>query len=1093
QKGIYAKGITAYKEIIKKKNVRLIHAQFLTDAIFCYQLIKDARMPVVISLRGYDLFVPPALSFLPKIIPFVSKFIVKSESMKNELISSGCSSEKIEVIYGGINIDKIIFKPRSVDKDNIKILCAGRFVEKKGYDISLKAFSKILKEYPNAQLTLIGEGKQRDHLIKLIGRLGIAANVSMKGYLPHPLFIKELYKHNLFLLPSRTAKDGDKEGIPNVLKEAMASGMPVVSTYHSGIPELITDNETGYLVGENDHRGICDKVHFILNNKEEAFRACLNARFFVEKQFDARKTAGQVESLYDYLLMPDYAQSIIDVMNGKKPKKFRADLHLIQGCNSQCGMCDNWKNDISTSFSRKDVSKVLKDLKSSGVDYVRFHGQEPTLRKDLFSVMKEAKNKGFKVGLKTNALVFSDKKKIEMLNGIIDNLYLSVDSPVEDVHNALRGRKRSFSRNRSLAKGIKQINPHGQVFFNAVVTGFNYRNLAGLLDLAADWNVDRVSFVHLNTKNKKNIGKIKLSKRQFREFYFKIWPQILKKSQEFNIPVDIDPYFCSLLDLPLDLQIRRLVENSEDFEEEIISFSGGLYGKEFYSRNVCYGVFDHVTIDWEGNVFPCCAMPRSPELAIGNLHADNYLKIWNSDQYVKYRESILRGECPFKEQCSRSFERTSALSNYLGKEQRIANTELECLHNQYKGNEYTNNYNLAKIIYYSFSKSKVYREKFKKLTNPNGKLNIPGLSFIKRNELKSVFPRKEIIPNYFEEDYGIFRTSSCGSEAFLYARPLKSNIFDRMSASFIHTGEWSIDRPWLKLTSLNCLESQYPLKEFPASKKRNGCYSNATIIPSSDNFINEPASRIRKIYDLFKNSKATLIHANPTHLKMLLYRFKQEKMPINRHYAVHSTYETLLPSTKKLIKRYLNCEVFNQYGCSEVGPVSFNCRLGNNHIFNDTVYVDVMPAHDLNRPEVGRVVVTHLKNYVMPFIKYFNGDFAYVLKDQECECGLRSPIMGDIVGREDEIIHYKDKVVFPLELDALFCDLENILMYKVFFENGRFFIELVSEHKTKKLSIKKLTDHFKEFFNDANLQIRIKQVECILPKRRGKYTSVVVK
>ncbi|MCK4882634.1 MAG: SPASM domain-containing protein, partial [Candidatus Omnitrophica bacterium] len=717
----------------------------------------------------------------------------------------------------------------------------------------------------------------------------------------------------------------------------------------------------------------------------------------------------------------------------------------------------------------------------------------PTLRKDLFSVMKEAKDRGFRVGLKTNALIFSGKKKNEMLDGIVDDLYLSIDSPIDDVHNALRGRKVSFVRNRNLASEFAKINPQGHIFLNAVVTKLNYRDLSGLLDLASSWKADRVSFVHLNTKNKKDIARMRLSKRELKEFYFKVWPEILRESLKFNIPVDVDPYFCSLLNLPLDLQIKKLTEAPGEFEEEIINFSNGLYGKEFYSRNVCYGVLDHVTVDWEGNVFPCCAMPRAPELAIGNLLEDDYSTIWNSEKYTRYRESILRGECRFKEECSRSFQRTAAFNDYLKKEGSPTYKELECLQNQYRGNPHTNQYNLSRMVYYSLSQSEVYREKFKGLTGPRGKLNVDGLPFIRRSELKDVFPCKEIVPNYFDEDYGVFRTSSCGSEAFLYARPLKSDIFDRMSASFIQTGKWGIGQPWLKLTSLNCLETQYPLKSFSTFEGRNGHNANVIVIPSSDNFLDEPVSKIKKAYDLIKDSKAPLIHANPTHLKMLLYRFRQEKMTLKGHYAVHSTYETLLPSTRNLIERYLDCKVFNQYGCSEVGPISFNCRLGNNHIFNDTVHVDVVPAHDLNRTEVGRVIVTHLKNHVMPFIRYFNGDLAYILKDQECACGLKSPIMGDIVGREDEMINYKDKTVFPLELDALFCDLDNILMYKVLFENERFSVELVPEYKTKELPIKRITNNFKKFFNDKDLRIRIKPVEWILPKRRGKYASVVVK
>lgn len=1088
-RSIYIKGISAYKNVIDHNNVKLIHAQFLTDAIFCYQLIRHSQLPLVVSLRGYDLFTAPASAYLPKFFPFVAKFIVKSVSMKNEVIARGCDPEKIEVIYGGINVDRIVFKPRVPVAGDLRILCTGRFVEKKGYDVTLKYFHSLLKTCPDAQLTLIGEGPLKNYVLGAIGRLGIGANVQVKDYMPHSQFIRELYRHNLFILPSRTAKNGDKEGIPNVLKEAMACGMPVISTDHSGIPELIADDQTGYLVRENDYRGILERVDFILNNPAKAFEVCLNARFFVEKQFDAKKNARQVEALYDYLLLPDYARSAMDVRAGKRPGAFRVDLHLNKGCNSKCIMCDDWKNNISTSYSRENITEVLDQLRSFGANEVRFHGQEPTLMKDLFSVMREAKNKGFRVGLKTNALIFSSEEKVKKLDGLLDDLYLSIDAADEGAHNLLRGNKQSFARNMFLAKSLRRINPNVRIYFNAVVTNANYRHFVGLLDIADQMKINRVSFVHLSRHNKEDIDPLKLSREQFEEFYFQIWPTILKKSQEYKILVCVDPYFTSLIGLPISLQIRRLCEAPEEFAEEIDNFARGLYGKTFYKKNVCYGVLDHATVDWEGNVFPCCAMPRSKESAIGNLHEKSYSEIWNSEKYVEYRKSILRGECRFKDQCSRAFHRITEYNDHFAP--KFAANEPRIVARD--GNGHAHEYALKKLIYYSFSQSKIYREKFNGLLEANGKLDAFRLPLTRRDELKSVFPGKEAVPNYFDEEYGIYRTSSCGSAVFLYARPLQSNVFSRMSASFTRTGGWNPGEPWLKLTSLNCIESQYPLQKHAIAQISDKRETSAVTIPPSDNFLQEPVSEIKKAHDLIVNSRARLIHANPSHLKLLLYRFAQEKMPLEGDYTVHSTYELFLPSTQKLIGKYLRCQIFNQYGCSEVGPISFTCRHGNKHIFDDTVHVEVIPAQELNRPDAGRVAVTHLQNYVMPLVNYFNGDFAHVVKDKKCACGSKSPVMGDVLGREDEILVYKGKTVFPLELDTIFYKLDNILLYQVIFEQDRFLVRCVAEDERRWVPTRQLVDGFKRFFQDDDLPIRVEQKKFILPKQRGKYSHVIVR
>ncbi|MEW5895040.1 MAG: SPASM domain-containing protein, partial [Candidatus Omnitrophota bacterium] len=602
-----------------------------------------------------------------------------------------------------------------------------------------------------------------------------------------------------------------------------------------------------------------------------------------------------------------------------------------------------------------------------------------------------------------------------------------------------------------------------------------------------------VSFVHLSANNKDDIKKLKLSRDQFKEFYFQIWPQILKKSLDFNIPVSVDPCLPSLIQAPINLQISKLSGASLEFDEEINDFVKGLYGKKFYNQNTCYGVLDHVTIDWEGNVFPCCAMPRSREAAIGNLHEASFENIWKSDKYAEYRKSILKGACQFKEQCSRAFRRTVEYNRYFkrfdGAEDILMNGSSSLCQNS----EHISRYKAEKMFYYAFSKSEVYRRKFEKCLDGNGKFNFSALPFITRDELKNFFPDKAVVPNYFEEGFGVFKTSSCGSAAFLYARPLKSNIVDRMAASFTYTGQWKPGQAWLKLTSLNCLDAQYPLKKVSFEKEEQKILAQPIVIPSSDNFLSEPRSKIKGIFDLIRSSDARLIHANPSHFKLLLYRFKKEKLRLEGLYAIHSTYEVLLPSTERLIHKYLSCEVFNQYGCSEVGPVSFRCRHGRNHIFNDTVHVDVVPDRELGRTDVGRVIVTHLHNHVMPFVKYFNGDFAYVLKDRKCDCGLEGPVMGDIVGRADQIINYKGRAVFPLEVDHIFCGMSNILMYQVIFEDGEFLVKVVPEDGSGSIAGKKLISEFKKFFEDKDLQTCVEKAEFILPKRKGKYASVIVK
>ena len=1106
---VYNNGIDLFYDFIKSRNIKLLHAQFATDALFYYELIKKSKMPLIVNIRGYDLYSDKICIEIPSLFEITNKFIVKSKSMKEELIKLGCDQSKIKVIYGGVDVDNISFNPRKL-KNNLKILSVGRFVEKKGFDITLGSFKEILNEYPYAKLTLIGEGELKQNIEKIIETLGLEKNVEIKSFMPHEEFIKELDNHDIFILASKTASNGDKEGIPNVLKEAMASGMPVISTMHSGIPELIQDGINGYLVKEGDYHSIVSKINEYVINEKKTFEMCLNARLNVEKNFNVNNTVSQTELIYDELAMPNLVKNAILVQQGQKPIEFRTDLHLVAGCNSKCIMCDDWKNKVVSDFSTEKIIALFDELKKFGVTYVRFHGQEPTIRKDFTLLIKEAKARGFRVGVKTNALLLNEKM-IKDVSDSLDDLYLSIDSAFENVHNSIRGRSDSFNKNLNAAKLIKQINPKINLYLNSVVCVANYNDLDKMMDLGKKLNADRVSFVNLNTKNKRDISQVKLTKEHLKEFYFKVLPKILEKSIEYGIRFNLDPQFYKLLGMPREKQLIELKENPEQFEEEINNFEENDYGKTFYEKATCYGILDHNTIDWKGNVFPCCAMPRAPELAIGNVFENNFSEIWKSEKYTNYREDIIHGKCKFKNQCTRGQAQTKETNKWLYKKPLSLNLTTESLTNQYEHDDDLAKQKLKNMIYFAFLKTEFYNKKFKNVSKLNEHdFDISQLSITTRDELRLEVPK--IINNYFELEYDFFKTSSRGEEAFVFARPLKYSDFPKMAVSFMNNGKWEMGNPWLKLTSINCLNS--------------GCFSRedtektTILIKTSDNFLQEQKENIISRYITMKDSKTRIIHANPSYLKILLFMFKKYNLRLEKRYVVNSTYELLLPTTKKKIEQFLDCEIFNQYGCSEVGPISFNCKLNKNHIFTESVYVEVIPDKlSFGREDIGRVVVTDLRNKVMPFVRYYTGDLAKVSDNKNCSCGFTTPIMGNVVGREKDLIFYNGKAITPLEIDSIFYDTENILIYQLqtlrkfdqnerlqtlrkFDQNERlqtlgktnsekrkFIINLVLEDPSKAFLSEQIISRFRKVFDDVD--IKIKLVDYILPDESGKYKSII--
>lgn len=294
--------IESFESLVKKNNIGIFHAQFITDAIIYYDFLKNLNLPLLVNFRAHELSVPFVRFILPKIFPKITKIITKSNFQRNELIKQDYDKSKIEVIYGGINLENIPFVGREFRDGDIKIISAGRFVEIKNFEATINFFFEVKKKYRSAKLTLIGCGEREENIRGLIVKLNLESSVQLLDFMDHHNFIKELYSHHIFILPSKTAKNGDMEGIPNVLKEAMASGMPVISTYHAGIPELIEDGKTGFLVAEGDCAGILKKFEWILRNKRKTLEICHNARAWILKKFDVKKNINKIESIYDEVL-----------------------------------------------------------------------------------------------------------------------------------------------------------------------------------------------------------------------------------------------------------------------------------------------------------------------------------------------------------------------------------------------------------------------------------------------------------------------------------------------------------------------------------------------------------------------------------------------------------------------------------------------------------------------------------------------------------------------------------------------------------------------------------------------------------------------
>jgi len=250
------------------------------DVLFCHfgptgckaVLLKrfglSARLVTV--FHGYDLsryLLKHGNGVYDKLFKYGDMFLPVSRFWEKKLIDLGCDQQKISVHHMGIDVDKFQFKERSLSAgEPVKLLTVGRLTEKKGQEYAIKALSNLAEKGLNFEYTIAGEGPQQEHLKALVSRLGLQDKINFTGAVNHDQAIKLYFQSHIFILASITAKDGDQEGIPVVLMEAQACGLPVISTLHTGIPELVKDGKSGFLVPEKNIDQLADKLDILMSS-----------------------------------------------------------------------------------------------------------------------------------------------------------------------------------------------------------------------------------------------------------------------------------------------------------------------------------------------------------------------------------------------------------------------------------------------------------------------------------------------------------------------------------------------------------------------------------------------------------------------------------------------------------------------------------------------------------------------------------------------------------------------------------------------------------------------------------------------------------
>ena len=295
--------LSALQSILSKIDARLLHIYFGQIAVHLLPLIRAWQRPSIVSFHGADVLVdmnkPTYRDATRQMLDAVKLVLVRSDSLRRAVIDIGCDQEKIEVQRTGIPLGEFPFRERRrPEDDEWRFVQAGRLIEKKGLPITLRAFAVFLREYPNAKLTIAGEGSLLDELQKLARDLNIDGHVSFTGFISQEQLREIYYASHIFLHPSQTGRDGNQEGIPNSMLEAMASGLPVFATEHGGIPEAIENDVTGVLVPERDHEKLAAALLKAAKDPQFLSRMARNGAEIVRKNFDLRPQAQRLEDTY---------------------------------------------------------------------------------------------------------------------------------------------------------------------------------------------------------------------------------------------------------------------------------------------------------------------------------------------------------------------------------------------------------------------------------------------------------------------------------------------------------------------------------------------------------------------------------------------------------------------------------------------------------------------------------------------------------------------------------------------------------------------------------------------------------------------------
>ena len=295
--GLSRQKMSELEKFLFEHNIDCILTEFGILGVNVLPVVKKLNMPLFTYFRGYDASSAirkwhVRLGMADSVDLSLGIFAVSEFLIKN-LSQYGISHSNYHIIPSGV--DTKIFLPKP--KDPNQALYVGRFVEKKNPLLIIRAFLSVCNRHPEARLIMIGDGPLLDQAKALIESHSHGDKIQLIGAQDHSVVREYMGSSGIFLQHSVTAKDGNTEGLPSAIQEAMSCGCAVLATRHAGIPYLIKDNENGFLVDEFAEQQYAEALSILLNNVPLQKKCGDSNRAVAEERLDCWYLQNKLETI----------------------------------------------------------------------------------------------------------------------------------------------------------------------------------------------------------------------------------------------------------------------------------------------------------------------------------------------------------------------------------------------------------------------------------------------------------------------------------------------------------------------------------------------------------------------------------------------------------------------------------------------------------------------------------------------------------------------------------------------------------------------------------------------------------------------------